>query len=107
MAVELHFIMSPAPRSRFRRKDKMSSRTVKDAAGRTWTCATEQIDHRGSQLGQDVNIVCTTRSIGRVVRITVGWQWMRMKGEGLAELISSASEGAPRVADADATVSPS
>ena len=68
----------------------MSSRTVTDVAGRTWTCANEQIDHRGSQLGQDVPIVCTSRSANQVVRITVGWQWMRMKSEGLAELISSA-----------------
>ena len=79
----------------------MSSRTVKDVAGRTWTCATEQIDNRGSTLGQDVNIVCTSRSVDQVVRVIVGWQWMRMESAGLAEIVSNACARLTRPRDPD------
>ena len=69
----------------------MSSRTVKGEDGRIWECETESVDHRGSQLGQDVSILCTTESVSAPVRITVGWRWMQMANDGLARLISVAS----------------
>lgn len=73
----------------------MSTRTVTDASGRMWLCAPENEDNRGSSLGQDVTIVCKTATVSDVVRLTVGYRWLRMADEGLARLITSASQGAP------------
>ena len=69
----------------------MSSRTVTDVDGRAWACEPDSEDHRGSQLGQDVRIRCTTESLDAPVRITVGWRWMQMADDALARLIAKES----------------
>ncbi len=71
----------------------MSSRTVKDAAGRVWACRQDDKRVLGAQQeeGRDVSILCTTSSVTIPVRITVGWQWSTMADNGLARLITEAS----------------
>jgi hypothetical protein len=68
----------------------MASRNVTDSDGRTWACRQDNADHRLTE-GQDVSILCTTASVTVPVRLTVGWQWMKMADNGLARLISSTS----------------
>lgn len=41
--------------------------------------------------GQDVSILCTTKSVVAPIRLTVGWQWTTMADNGLARLITAAS----------------
>ncbi|HEU4996790.1 MAG TPA: hypothetical protein VFT29_18365 [Gemmatimonadaceae bacterium] len=67
----------------------MNSRTVVDVAGRKWAC--RQDDASVVRQGQDVSILCTTASVAVPVRMTVGWEWMKMADNGLARLISVAS----------------
>lgn len=70
----------------------MSSRTVKDAAGRVWACRQDDARVIGAQQeGRDVSILCTTSSVTIPVRLTVGWQWSNMADNGLARLITEAS----------------
>jgi hypothetical protein len=71
----------------------MNSRKVTDEAGRTWAC--RQDDASPVKEGQDVSILCTTATVYVPLRLTVGWQWMKMADNGLARLIASASP-APR-----------
>jgi hypothetical protein len=73
----------------------MNSRSVTDAAGRTWAC--RQDDANVMKEGQDVSILCTTATVHVPLRMTVGWQWMSMADNGLARMIATASP-APRVA---------
>ena len=71
----------------------MSSRNVKDSAGRVWACREDDAAQRSAQekQGRDVSILCTTASVIVPVRITVGWQWTTMADNGLARLIADAS----------------
>ena len=74
----------------------MAERIVTDAAGRTWTCTSEEVAGEGSAAqGNDVRLVCETPSVDGPVHLTVGWQWERMAPNGLARLIQQASP-APR-----------
>ena len=73
----------------------MNSRNVIDTGGRTWAC--RQDDKETPRDGQDVSILCTTASVHVPVRLTVGWQWMKMADNGLARLIADQSP-VPRVA---------
>lgn len=75
----------------------MNSRNVTDAGGRSWAC--KQDDKEAPRDGQDVSILCTTASVPTPIRITVGWQWMKMSDNGLARLIAEQSP-VPRVAQA-------
>jgi hypothetical protein len=75
----------------------MNSRNVKDSGGRSWAC--RQDDNTAPREGQDVSILCTTASVHVPVRLTVGWQWMKMSDNGLARLITDSSP-VPRVAHA-------
>ena len=72
---------------------QMNSRKVTDADGRTWAC--RQDDAAPVKEGQDVSILCTTATVYVPLRLTVGWQWMKMADNGLARLIAAASP-APR-----------
>lgn len=70
----------------------MTSRTVTDSAGRTWTCSTEAATASSdSALGRDVVLSCATASIAAPVQLTVGWQWESMAASGLARLLNQAS----------------
>jgi hypothetical protein len=69
----------------------MSSRNVKDAGGRTWACRQDNLMPGISSEGRDVSILCTTATVHVPVRLTVGWQWMKMADNGLARLISDVS----------------
>lgn len=69
----------------------MASRTVEDADGRVWACRADDPTHGKAAQGQDVSILCTTATVPVPVRLTVGWQWMKMADNGLARLISTAS----------------
>jgi hypothetical protein len=73
----------------------MSSRNVRDSSGRSWAC--RQDDAAAIREGQDVSILCTTASVHVPVRLTVGWQWIKMADNGLARLITDASP-APKLA---------
>ena len=73
----------------------MNSRNVIDAGGRSWAC--RQDDKEAPRDGQDVSILCTTATVHVPVRLTVGWQWMKMADNGLARLIADQSP-VPRVA---------
>ena len=54
----------------------MTSRTVTDSAGRTWTCSTDAAPASSdSALGRDVVLSCATASFAVPVQLTVGWQW--------------------------------
>jgi hypothetical protein len=72
----------------------MNARRVMDGDGRTWEC--RQDDASPVKEGQDVSILCTTATVTIPLRLTVGWQWMKMADNGLARLIATASP-APRV----------
>jgi len=74
----------------------VTNRTVKDAEGRVWTCvpAASTIEARG----RDIALTCTTPSVPTPVKLTVGWQWMKMAERGLARLIAQAAEDARRAA---------
>jgi hypothetical protein len=41
-------------------------------------------------MGRDVVLLCTTPSVPNPVRLTVGWQWLKMAEKGLARLIEAA-----------------
>jgi hypothetical protein len=70
----------------------MLSRTVKDVAGRTWSCSQDDANKDAvKKEGQDVSILCTTASVTTPLRLTVGWQWTKMADNGLARLITTAS----------------
>ena len=70
-------------------RGSMNSRTVTDVAGRKWAC--RQDDASIVKQGKDVSILCTTASVTVPIRMTVGWEWMKMADNGLARLISIAS----------------
>jgi hypothetical protein len=75
----------------------MSNRTVKDAEDRTWTCTPQpSTGAAGVGEGRDVVLSCTTESVARPVRVTVGWQWLKMADNGLARMIALASPIAKR-----------
>lgn len=67
----------------------MNSRNVTDTGGRIWAC--RQDDKESPREGQDVSILCTTAAVTIPVRLTVGWQWMKMSDNGLARLIADQS----------------
>lgn len=67
----------------------MADRSVKDSAGRTWTCSPAAPN--GASQGKDVLLMCLTPSLPEPVRITVGWQWETMSPNGLARLIAQAA----------------
>lgn len=69
----------------------MASRNVTDTGGRRWACRQDNADHAALKEGQDVSILCTTATVHVPVRLTVGWQWMKMADNGLARLIDAAS----------------
>lgn len=69
----------------------MASRNVTDVEGRKWACRQDDADHNRPTEGQDVSILCTTATVTIPVRLTVGWQWMKMADNGLARLIDAAS----------------
>ena len=75
----------------------MNSRNVTDTGGRSWAC--RQDDSAEVREGQDVSILCTTPSVHVPVRVTVGWQWMKMSDNGLARIITDLSP-VPRLARA-------
>lgn len=75
----------------------MNSRNVKDAGGRSWAC--RQDDKEAPRDGQDVSILCTTPTVQVPVRLTVGWQWMKMSENGLARIITNESP-VPRIGQA-------
>jgi hypothetical protein len=68
----------------------MAVRTVKDAAGREWTCESAAVTGDAAQ-GQDVVVSCSTASVAEPVRLTVGWQWESMAAPGFARLITTQS----------------
>lgn len=75
----------------------MADRTIKDAAGRTWTCVSAPNGHSESTAdqGKDVVLTCATPSVTTPLEITVGWRWETMSENGLGRMISQASP-APR-----------
>ena len=75
----------------------MNSRNVTDVEGRKWACRQDDADDRPSKEGQDVSILCTTATVTIPVRLTVGWQWIKMADNGLARMIADASP-VPRLA---------
>jgi hypothetical protein len=75
----------------------MNSRNVTDTGGRSWAC--RQDDKEAPRDGQDVSILCTTPTVHIPLRLTVGWQWMKMSENGLARIITDQSP-VPRVAHA-------
>lgn len=66
----------------------MNARNVKDEDGRLWSVSPE--NRRTPAMGRDVVLLCTTPSISSPVRLTVGWQWLKMAERGLARMIVSA-----------------
>jgi hypothetical protein len=70
----------------------MANRTVTDTDDRTWVCTPQASGHAaGTEQGRDVTLSCTTESVAKPVRVTVGWQWEKMANNGLARMISLAS----------------
>lgn len=67
----------------------MTSRNVKDAAGRVWACREDNAAPPGPDA--DVSILCTTATVYIPVRITVERHWMRITDMALALLITAAS----------------
>lgn len=65
----------------------MNARNVKDEDGRIWSVSPE--NRRTPAMGRDVVLLCTTPSISSPVRLTVGWQWLKMAERGLARMIVS------------------
>jgi hypothetical protein len=66
----------------------VETRTVTDADGRVWSCSPET--RRTPAMGRDVVLLCTTPSIEAPIRLTVGWQWLKIAEKGLARLIVGA-----------------
>jgi hypothetical protein len=66
----------------------MHSRNVTDEDGRVWSCSPE--NRRTPAMGRDVILMCSTPSLATPVRLTVGWQWLKMAERGLARLINAA-----------------
>lgn len=77
----------------------MTQRTVKDDAGRTWTCETVNArmgaDGAAAQ-GHDIELTCTTPGVKDPVTVRVGWGWETMADNGLARMIALASPAAKR-----------
>ena len=70
----------------------MTNRTVTDDDERTWVCTPQESGHAaGTEQGRDVILSCTTESVAKPVRVTVGWQWAKMASKGLARMIALAS----------------
>ena len=70
----------------------MKNRTITDDEDRTWVCTAQESGHAaGTEQGRDVILSCTTESVAKPVRVTVGWQWEKMSNNGLARLIALAS----------------
>jgi hypothetical protein len=69
----------------------MAARSVKDTDGRVWACRSDDLEHGKGVEGRDISILCTTESVTVPVRLTVGWQWMKISDNGLARMISDAS----------------
>ena len=63
-------------------------RTIKDEDGRVWVLRPE--NRRTPAAGRDVVLLATTASLSEPVRLTVGWQWLKMAERGLARLIAAA-----------------
>jgi hypothetical protein len=66
----------------------VETRTVTDEDGRVWSLSPE--NKRTPAFGRDVVLLCTTPSVPTPLRLTVGWQWLKMAEKGLARLIASA-----------------
>ena len=67
----------------------MPNRTVTDIEDRTWTVSPQAgVD---AAEGRDVVLTCSTESVPKPVRVTVGWQWEKMSDNGLARMIALAS----------------
>jgi hypothetical protein len=70
----------------------MMNRTVTDEDDRMWVCTPEESGHAaGTEQGRDVVLSCTTESVTKPVRVTVGWQWAKMASKGLARMIALAA----------------
>lgn len=67
----------------------MTNRTVTDIEDRKWTI-TPQAGVDAAQ-GRDVVLTCSTESVAKPVRVTVGWQWEKMSDNGLARMIALAA----------------
>ena len=65
----------------------MHTRTVTDEDGRVWSLSPE--NRRTPAMGRDVVLVCTTPSVPNPLRLTVGWQWLKMAEKGLARMIEA------------------
>ena len=78
----------------------MSSRQVTDEEGRVWECRPEA----AAAPGCDVNLVCTTASLGAPLRLKISWQWEKIAERGLARMISAA---APRLSSGERPLPPS
>jgi hypothetical protein len=63
-------------------------RTIKDEDGRVWVLRPE--NRRTPAAGRDVVLLATTASVPEPVRLTVGWQWLKMAERGLARMIEAA-----------------
>jgi hypothetical protein len=61
---------------------------VTDEEGRVWSLSPE--NRRTPAAGRDVVLLCTTPSVPNPVRLTVGWQWLKMAERGLARMIGAA-----------------
>jgi hypothetical protein len=66
----------------------VETRTITDEDGRIWACRPE--NKRTPAAGRDVVLLCTTPSVPTPLRLTVGWQWLKMAEKGLARLIAAA-----------------
>ena len=66
----------------------MHTRTVTDDDGRVWSLSPE--NRRTPAAGRDVILLATTPSMPAPVRLTVGWQWLKMAEKGLARMIAAA-----------------
>jgi hypothetical protein len=66
----------------------VQTRTITDEDGRVWSLSPE--NKRTPAMGRDVILLCTTPSVPAPVRLTVGWQWLKMAEKGLARLIAAA-----------------
>lgn len=63
-------------------------RTIKDEDGRVWVLRPE--NRRTPAAGRDVVLLATTSSLTEPLRLTVGWQWLKMAEKGLARMIAAA-----------------
>jgi hypothetical protein len=66
----------------------VQTRTVTDEDGRVWSLSPET--KRTPAFGRDVVLLCSTPSVPTPLRLTVGWQWLKMAEKGLARLIAAA-----------------